>query len=122
MDNKDKIEVLTSVVELFLPESTLEWFDIVNAKRSSAGITIILEEKNDPPLPTWYQDEKIKSKGFKDIRVSDFAVRGKKAELIFRRRTWKIEGHQERIKRDIKLVAEGTTLAKDFADFLKDRS
>ena len=83
MNSNDRIEVLTSVIELFLPEKTLEWFDIVSAKRSSAGITIILEEKNNPPLPAWYQNEKIESKGFKDIRVSDFAIRGKKAELLF---------------------------------------
>jgi len=115
----DITNVPTDVMELFLPKDTVKWFDLVDGKKTNNEISIILEEKNDPPLPTWYKSETIKSKGFRDITITDFPIRGKKALLTFRRRSWKIEGHPERIKRDIKLMATGTTLEKEFADFLK---
>lgn len=116
----NKIDVPRSVIELFLPNDTLNWFDIIDGSKIDNEIRIILEEKNIPPLPSWYQNEKIESKGFRKIAVADFPIRGKKVLLIFHRRSWEIEGHQTRLKRDIKLVAEGTTLAKEFADFLKE--
>ena len=116
----NKIDNLLSVIELFLPENTLEWFDVVDGNKIDNEIRIILEEKNIPPLPSWYQNEKIESKGFRKIAAADFPIRGKKVLLIFHRRSWKIEGQQTRLKREIKLVAEGTTLAKEFADFLKE--
>jgi hypothetical protein len=110
----------TEVIELFLPEDTLKWFDIIRGEKSKDQILIVLEEKNNPPLPSWYKGEQILSKGFKDISISDFPIRGKKGIITFRRRTWQIEGHSARIKREIKLAAEGTTLEKEFADFLKE--
>lgn len=119
MESK-KIEVPESVLELFLPEGTLKWFDIVSGKRENNEIKIILEEKNKPPIPSTYKGEKIKSKGFRDITINDFPIRGKKGTYVFRRRTWEIEGKKERLKRDIKLTAEGTSLEKDFAAFLKE--
>ena len=66
-----------------------------------------------------YNNEKITSKGFKEITISDYPIRGRKTLLTFKRRYWKIEGQEKLLKNDIKLVAEGTLLEKEFADFLK---
>ena len=112
----------TDVLQLFLPDNTLKWFDPIAGNKNESEIHIILEEKNDPPLPTWYKNEAIKSKGFRDITLKDFPIRGRAGRLTFRRRTWEIEGHNHRLKRDIKLVADGTTLEQEFADFLKEGS
>ncbi|MCK5161453.1 MAG: transposase [Candidatus Aureabacteria bacterium] len=79
----------------------------------------MLEEKNIPPLPPLYNNNKIISKGFKNITLSDYPIRGRKTLLIFKRRYWKIEGEEKLLKRDIKLTAEGTLLEKEFAEFLK---
>ena len=112
----------TDVLQFFLPDDTLKWFDPVEGNKNESKIHIILEEKNNPPLPPWYKNQAIKSKGFRDITIKDFPIRGRATRLTFRRRTWEIEGYNLRIKRDIKLVADSTTLEQEFADFLKERS
>ena len=112
-------DINTTVLELFLPSGTLEIFDVVDATKDDKEIKIILEEKNIPPLPPSYKNEKIISKGFKDITISDYPIRGRKSLLTFRRRYWKIEGQEKSLNRDIKLSAEGTLLEKEFALFLK---
>jgi len=109
----------TKVLEFILPENTLQWFDIINATKANEQINIILEEKNNPPLPDNYNNETVLSKGFKEITISDYPLRGRKTLLTFRRRRWKIEGQNKLLKRNIKLTAEGTLLEKEFADFLK---
>lgn len=108
------------VLECFLPPNTLEWFDIVDIEKDDKLIKLVLEEKNIPPLPDSYCGTKPLSKGFKDITISDFPIRGRKVLLTFRRRYWKIDGEKKLLKRDIKLVAEGTTLEKEFGLFLKE--
>lgn len=112
--------IYTAIIECFLPQDTLEWFDITNISKSDKEIKVILEEKNIPPLTDSFERRKISSKGFKDITISDFPIRGRKTLLTFRRRYWKIEGEEKLLKRDIKLTAEGTLLEKEFADFLKE--
>ena len=114
--NKKELELLS----FFLPEGTLEWFDVVGGTKTKTQITVILEEKNIPPITEEIKGKKIKSKGFKNISVNDFPIRGRKVTLIFRRRYWQVEGESELLKRDILLCASGTQLEKEFADFLKE--
>lgn len=113
----------TDPLEFFLPEGTLEWFDIRNIEKSSEKIRIILEEKNVvPEIPKEHRGKRVISKGFSELLIDDFPIRGKKTELLFLRRSWEIEGAGKRLKRNIKLCADGTKLEKEFADFLKDFS
>lgn len=109
-----------NILGLILPQGTLEWFDIVDGKMEEDNFKIILEEKNVPPVNK-SENFKIKSKGFHDITITDFPIRGKKTLLTFRRRYWQIEGQKELIKRNIKLCFPGTQLEKEFADFLKEK-
>ena len=115
------IKIDSSFLEVFLPKETLEWFDIVNVESDKNDIKIVLEERNVlPTIPIKYAAKKIKSKGFYDITITDFPIRGKRALLTFRRRRWKIQGVKEILKRDIKLSFPGTQLEQEFADFLKE--
>lgn len=98
----------------------MEWFDVVYAEKTEKNINITLEEKNIPPLYPEIKGRKVISKGFTDIYVDDFPIRGRKANLLFRRRYWQAEGLKGLLKRDIKLCAEKTQLEKEFADFLKE--
>jgi len=109
-----------SVFEFFLPEGIFEWFDIAEGNRDEDNIRITLKEKNMPPLTEKNKDKKIISKGFYDITITDFPVRGRRALLTLKRRRWKVEGEKELLKRDIKLSFPGTQLEKEFADFLKE--
>ena len=115
------MEDLKELAELLLPQGILEYFDYKNYKTENSEIIITLVEKNTvPKLPEQYKNRKIRQKGFKQITVNDFPVRGKKVQLVFRRRVWQIQGVKELYKKEIpKVIFPGTRLEKEFADFLK---
>ena len=107
-------------LSFFLPEKTLEFFDIVSSDKTDSCITIILEEKNIPPVEDRHKGMSVFSKGFTDFTVNDFSARGRKVLLTLRRRRWQVG--DELLKREIPIAAPGTQLEKEFADFLKERS
>jgi len=76
------------VWECFLPQGTFEWFELTSAKQTQDEVHITLTEKNAPPLIKKDLNKKIISKGFKDITVTDFPLRGRRTLLTFRRRYW----------------------------------
>ena len=117
-----KTVIGNSILEFFLPDDTLTWFDITSGTKDDENICVILEEKNDPPLKPKHKGKKITSNGFKEINIRDYPIRGRAVSLTSRRRSWKVEGEDGLLKRDIHLVAEGTKLEKEFADFLKEGS
>ena len=82
-------------------------------------VRITLEERDCPPEEIAW-GKKIVSKGFHDITITDFPIRGRRALLTFRRRYWQIEGQKKLLKRDFQLSFPGTQLEKEFADFLKE--
>ena len=115
-----KIQIDSSILELFLPEETLEWFDLVKGERDKEEVRITVEERNIPPVPPQHEGKQIQSKGFFDITITDFPIRGRRGVFTFRRRRWQVEGEKEILKRDIKLAFPGTRLEKEFANFLKE--
>lgn len=115
MTNSEK-----NILSVFLPRGVLDWFDVGEGSIDDNEVRIVLEEKNLPPIPADYEGEPIISKGFKDITITDFPIRGRRALLTFRRRFWQVAGRKELLKRDIPLTFEGTQLEQEFARFLKD--
>lgn len=109
-----------SIAEIFLPKGTTQWFEIVSHTQDEDNLRIVLEEKNIPPVTEEDKDKKVISKGFSEITITDFPIRGRRTLLTFKRRYWKIEGQKELLKRDIQLSFPGTQLEKEFADFLKE--
>ena len=105
-------------LSLFLPNNTLEYFDIILTTTENNCIQIMLEEKNNPPLEDRHVGESVQSKGFQDITIIDFPARGKEVKLTFRRRRWQVG--DELLKRNIQLCSENTQLEKEFGSFLKD--
>lgn len=116
------MQPLLNIVEFVLPQGTLEWFDVADSSMTSDELRITLVEKNHPPLTPEMDGLSVKSKGFTDITVVDFPIRGRRTSLTFRRRYWQVEGRHELLKREIHLCAPGTQLATEFANFLKDAS
>ncbi len=106
-----------NVLRLVFPAEIFDWFDLVGGEKDADEVRIVFEEKNIPPEP--YLGRRILSKGFADITVNDFPIRGRATLLTFRRRYWQVEGQKELVKRDLKLAFPGTKLEKEFADFLK---
>jgi hypothetical protein len=121
------MEKIKELAELMLPEGILEYFEYSGYERKSkeevepyGEVTIILEEKNVvPKLPKIYEDKKVRQKGFKEIRLDDFPIRGKKVKLLIRRRVWQIDGVEELYKKEILTTYPGTKLEKEFAIFFE---
>lgn len=115
-------DVAEDVFSLFLPEGVLQWFNVIEGTKTNDSLHVVLEEKNLPPITEETRGKHVESKGFTEITIDDFPVRGRKTTLTFRRRYWKVEGREQLLKRDIQLVWEGTHLEREFAAFLKERS
>ncbi|NOX65157.1 MAG: transposase [Chlorobi bacterium] len=108
------------LVEIMLPEGILNIFEFRGMAKTPHSYKVTLEEKNrSPKLPREYSTRKVKSKGFKDITINDFPVRGRKVLLRIRRRVWQIEGLKKLFKNDLSLTFQGTKLEKEFTAFLK---
>ena len=108
-----------SVLRLIFPEKVFEWFEVVDGTKDDKEVRIVFEEKNVPPITERQKHKTVLSKGFTDITITDFPIRGRQTFLTFRRRYWQIEGESGLLKRDIKLTFPGTQLEKEFTDFLK---
>lgn len=106
----------------FLPEGLKGYFDIESFEKSDRCFRIVLVEKNVVPedLPEEYRGKKITNSVLNSLTIDDFPIRGRKGELILKRRSWKFEGIEKMLTRKIELCAEGTKLEKEFADFLKE--
>jgi len=108
------------LLELMLPEGIFEWFDVTDSSRTEDVLSVTLTEKNLPPLSLEDVGKHVESKGFKEITITDFPIRGRRVLLTFRRRYWQVEGKNELLKRAITICADGTQLEKEFASFLKE--
>ncbi len=109
-----------SALGIFLPDRTLDYFVVTHWSKNDTEVRITLQERDEPPMTEG--DKKIISKGFHDITITDFPIRGRRALLTFRRRYWQIEGEKKLLKRDIPLTFPGTQLETEFANFLKEKS
>ena len=105
-----------------LPEGLEEYFEVQGFKKTQNRFRITLVEKNIIPktLPDEYRGKKAINTVLDDIIIDDFPIRGRKGEILLKRRSWKFEGVEKMLKREIKLCVEGTKLENEFAAFLKE--
>lgn len=107
------------LLELFLPEGMLRYFEIVDLEETSESYLFSLEELNIPPEE--YQGKKLVSKGFYEpVIIQDFPLRGKSSHLKVKRRRWLVEETGDIVSRDWEIVAKGTRITQEFATFLKE--
>ena len=116
------ISLEKKTLEIFFPKDTFEWFDVIESNVVGDDVLITLQEKNIPPVADVDKEKKVEAKGFAEITITDFPIRGKRSLLTFRRRYWQVEGQDTYLKRDIKLNFPGTQLEQEFAVFLKESS
>ena len=105
---------------LIFPKGIFEWFDVSGSIMDEQDVRIMFTEKNVPPVSEAERGKKVETKGFTEITVTDFPIRGRRALLTFRRRYWQVEGEEAYLKRDIQLCFPGTQLETEFANFLKE--
>lgn len=104
-----------------LPDGLAGFFEMESYEKNERVFRIVLLEKNIiPDLPEEYRERKVINTIIKPFTVDFFPIKGRKGELILKRRWWKFEGVEKMLKRDINICAEGTHLDKEFAAFLKE--
>lgn len=106
----------------FLPEGLEGYFDIESFEKDEKRFKIILIEKNILPIemPAEYHNKKVINTVLNDIQMDDFPIRGRKCEIVLRRRWWKFEGVQRMLMRSIDVFHESMRFSKEFAAFLKE--
>lgn len=127
MHMENKSAIYESIARIVLPENILDVFDITNVEEESTGqidetgteVRIIhfhLDER-DMREEVWHD---LTPNGFTEPRkINDFPIRDRKVVLHVRRRRWiDFDGHNVILTQD-KLVADGTSYSKEFADVLK---
>jgi hypothetical protein len=113
------LENYIELLKLILPQLIVEHYDLVNTKTEQQKMHLFFEEKNTPPKE--YNKRQLISKGFlNEITIQDFPLRGKFVYLHIKRRRSTDKESQEIIQRDWNIIAQGTSMTQEFADFLKD--
>lgn len=96
----------------------LDYFVVTRASKIAIGYQVYLEEKKEVPSP--YLPGEYICYGFHDEQVvHDFSLRGKFFDLVIKRRRWRHVETGKVISRDWNLVARGSSLSREFSDFLK---
>jgi hypothetical protein len=110
------------LVWAMLPEGLEEYFDLESFTKTAEIFRITLIEKNTVPenLPPEYRRKRIVDSSLDQFTLNDFPIRGRKGEIVLKRRSWKFEGIDKWLRRELNLCSEGTKLEKEFAVFLKE--
>jgi hypothetical protein len=108
----------------FLPKGLLEHFNIIDLfelcdiQTKQHYFEIVLEEQNK--ILREVDASLYESKGFTEIIIQDFPIRGKAVYLKIKRRRWRLKDNPKIIIRnDFSFVAEGSGFTQELSDFLK---
>jgi len=103
-----------------LPDGLSTYFDVEQFEKTAELFRITLIEKNNlEGLPVKYQGKRILDSSLNTATYNDYPIRGRKGEIVLKRRSWKFEGVKEWYRREIDIAFPGTLLQKEFALFLK---
>lgn len=110
-----------TLLKLLLPEYLVDYFQVMHFEKEDEQLHLYFEENNE--IPSEYLNHRLSSKGFYDeIIVQDFPIRGHRAYLHIKRRRWFDHNTNKVVGRNWDLIAKGTRMTADFADFLKEIS
>ena len=113
------MSIYKDFVSSFLPDGILEYFEITDFNKDGDQLRVYLEETTK--IPQQYCDEHYRLNGFlPEIKVRDFPIRDLFVVLHIKRRRWLLVNSERKVTRDWNLVAPGTRLTSQFADFLKE--
>jgi len=111
-------ESFKALMPFIIPVGVSDYFEMTHCTQDSGRLDIFLEEINQ--IPEEYSSNKLLSKGFFDaVTLQDFPLRGQQVYLHVKRRRWLNQDTNKVVYRDWNLVAKGTRITQDFADFLK---
>jgi hypothetical protein len=114
-------ESFNQVLDIIFPHSLRLYFELTNYVQKNEQLHFYLQEINDVPFE--FKEEKLISKGFYDeATVQDFPIRGCQVFFHIKRRRWLNELTGQLVQRNWDLLAKGTRITQEFADFLKEIS
>ena len=109
----------------YFPKGLLEHFKITdflelcNVEDNTMFYEIRLEENNT--ILGDFDQNLYESKGFTEVVLQDFPIRGKSVFLRFRRRRWRLKSDKAKVVRNnFSIVAVGSGFTQELSDFLKD--
>ncbi len=119
------IKLNSEYLSHIFPQGLLEHFKITgflelgNVADKTMFYEVQLEENN---IILGKVDQSLyESKGFTEVVLQDFPIRGKAVFLRFKRRRWRLKSDKNKIIRnDFSFVAVGSGFTKELSDFLKD--
>ena len=107
------------------PKGLLDHFKIIaflelgNVKDKTMFYEIQLEENNK--ILGNFDQSLYESKGFTEVVLQDFPIRGKAVFMRFKRRRWRLKSDKAKVVRnDFSFVAVGSGFTQELSDFLKD--
>jgi hypothetical protein len=109
------------LLKLILPEFLINHFDLVKNTKNGEVMHLYFEERNTV-LKEQTSRELIAHGFHKEVTIQDFPLRGNTVYLHVKRRRWLDKTTGEVVQRDWNLVAQGTRMTAEFADFLKEIS
>jgi hypothetical protein len=119
--NRLELEYLPHI----FPKGLLEHFKITgflelgNVEDKTIFYEIQLEENNI--ILGDFDQNLYESKGFTEVVLQDFPIRGKAVFLRFKRRRWRLKSDKSKVVRnDFSFVAVGSGFTQELSDFLKD--
>lgn len=109
------------LLKLILPEFLINHFDLVKNTKNGEVMHLYFEERNVTPKEE--SKRTLIAHGFhKEVTIQDFPLRGNTVYLHVKRRRWLDKSTKQVVQRDWNLVAQGTRMTTEFADFLKEIS
>lgn len=107
------------------PKGLLDHFKITaflelgNVAEKTMFYEIQLEENNK--ILGDFDQNLYESKGFTEVVLQDFPIRGKAVFFRFKRRRWRLKSDKATVVRnDFSFVAVGSGFTQELSDFLKD--
>jgi hypothetical protein len=95
------------------------FLELDNLEEKSTFYEIQLEENNT--ILGDYDSSLYESKGFTEVVLQDFPIRGKSVFLRIRRRRWRLKSNKNiLIRNDFSFVAVGSGFTQELSAFLKD--
>ena len=107
-----------ALIDFIIPTGISDYFTMTHYSVGDDRLDIFLEEIN--VIPEEFQANKLISKGFfEPVTLQGFPLRGRQVYLHIKRRRWLNQDSQKVVYRNWELVAKGTRITQEFADFLK---
>ena len=95
------------------------FLELGNVKDKTMFYEIQLEENNK--ILGNFDQSLYESKGFTEVVLQDFPIRGKSVFMRFKRRRWRLKSDKAKVVRnDFSFVAVGSGFTQELSDFLKD--